>query len=298
VKPGVGVVVVLLSLLGTNFLHGGESEGLHSESVEVNGIRLHYRIGGSGPPLLLLHGFSGSGTWWDPLVAEFAESHTTIVPDLPGHGRSEGREGPYRYRDAASDLFGLLDHLGIENVRGMGYSAGGEVLLHMAIDRPERIETMALVAAAHTLPDEAVAALKEFPTFEENPPAYREYWLQNHPGGEPQVRSLLAAMRGLADVPENMVGEEQLGRITAPTLLVVGDRDPFVPLEVVLRTFRALPQAELWVVPGQEHSAVWPDWGGSQAAGEIFPGVVIGFLQGATGEHRGELSESPKGETR
>jgi pimeloyl-ACP methyl ester carboxylesterase len=283
-RQATGVVVVLAMLVGNGGLRALTSAEFRSESAEVNGIRLHYRIGGSGPAVLLLHGFSGAGVWWDSVMDDFAASHTTIVPDLPMHGRSEGRDGPYRYADVAKDLYGLLDHLGIKRTRGVGYSAGGEVLLHMAIDQPQRIEAMSLVAAAHEIPEAGITMMRKFPEVEDCPEAYRDYWLQVHPGGEPQVRSLLKAMRPLADIPGNMVGEDALARIEAPTLLIVGDRDPFVPLEIVLQMLRALPEAELWVVPGQEHLPLWPAWGGSPAAGETFPGVVVDFFQEAAGE--------------
>ncbi len=289
-RIGITLALTAVVLLGAGrspAQQGFEGTKFRNGSAEANGIRLHYRIGGSGPPLLLIHGFTGTGAWWEPLLNTFGAHHTTIIPDLPGHGRSESRDGPYRYSVVANDLHALLDHLKINKVRAVGFSAGGEIALHMALQQPKRIEAMALVGAAHELPEAAISILRGFPDLEDNPLAYREYWLRIHPGGKPQVRSLLAAMRGLADVPDNMVGEELLGLIEAPTLLVVGDRDPWVSLEIALRAFRALPEAALWVVPGQEHLAVWPDWGGSGPAGEIFPRVVLDFLQNAVGERTG-----------
>ncbi len=220
-------------------------------------------MAGSGPPLLLLHGFSGAGSWWDPLLGDLSQEHTLIIPDLPLHGRSTGHPGPYLYRQVSAELFALLDHLGIDRVQAIGYSAGGAILLHMATQQPRRIKAMSLVSAAHTLTEPNREVLRTWPAFEAMPETTRTYWLGAHPGGEAQVRRLLEALRGMADESDNMsFTPEDLARIQARTLLIVGDRDALVPLELALEMHRAIPDAALWVVPGVGHSPVLPNWGG------------------------------------
>lgn len=249
-------------------------------TAEVNGVRLHYRVVGAGPPLLLLHGFTGAGSWWDPLLDDLSKDHTVIVPDLPAHGRSTGHPGPYLYRQAARDMYALLDYLGIGRFNAIGYSAGGIILLHMATQELHRIEAMTLVSAAHRSIDPVRTLLREWPELEANPEEMRSYWLRIHPGGEDQVRSLLDSLRSLADEGDNMsFTPESLSRIEARTLLVTGDRDPLVPLELALEMYRAIPDAAIWVVPSQGHSAIWPDWGGSPEAGRVFPDVVREFFR-------------------
>lgn len=247
-----------------------------AESVEVNGIRIHYRVAGSGPPLLLLHGYTGAGAWWNPLLKHFADDYTTIVPDLPGHGRSEGRSGPYRFDKVATDLYALMDELGMGRFRAIGYSGGGITLIHMATQEPSRIESMALVSATHVL---AKADILAFPLFQDHPARAREYWLKVHPGGEAQVRELIARFHEVGDIAEEMsFTPEQLSTIEGRTLLVVGDRDGLLPLPLVMKMYQALPRAALWVIPNKGHSAIWPDWGGSEEAASIFPDVVTQFL--------------------
>jgi pimeloyl-ACP methyl ester carboxylesterase len=249
---------------------------LRADSVEVNGIRLHYRIAGSGPPLLLLHGYTGTSAWWDPLLKRFADDYTTIVPDLPGHGRSEGRSGPYRFDRVATDLHALMDALGLGRFRAIGYSGGGIALLHMATQRPRRIEAMAIVSATHVPAKEDILA---FPDFQDHPSQARAYWLTVHPGGEAQVRELIASFRALGAVVEKVhITPEELSTVKRRTLLIVGDRDPLVPLHVVTEMYQALPQSALWVIPDAGHAAIWPDWGGSDQAASIFPDVVTRFL--------------------
>lgn len=266
------VLLVLLAPVGVS----AQASSARADSVEVDGVQLHYRIAGSGPPLLLLHGFTGTGVWWDPYLASLSENYRTIVPDLPGHGRSRSGPHPYRFDHVATDMYRLMDELEIDRFRAIGYSGGGIVLIHMATRQPGRMESMAVLSAPH-LPSRA--NIVGFPSFEDHPQRTREHWLEMHPGGEGQVRELIASFHALEElVDEISVTADQLSTIETRTLLVVGDRDPMIPLRGVMEMYRAVPEAALWVVPGKGHSALWPDWGGSVEAASIFPSVVTGFL--------------------
>jgi pimeloyl-ACP methyl ester carboxylesterase len=248
-------------------------------SVVVAGVTFHVRIEGAGTPLLLLHGFTGAGRWWDPLVKDLAARHTVIIPDLPLHGRSTGRHA-WRYADVAADVLGLMDELGIARFRAVGYSAGGEVLLHMAVRQPERHDAVVLVSAVHRLSEDSRETLRNWPAFDEMPQQVREFWLEAHPGGREQVAVLADALRGVADQDDAMnFTPEELTRMTAPTLIVVGDQDGFAPVEVAVELFRALPRAGLWVVPGQGHSPLLEKWGGSAEAQRVFADVVSRFFE-------------------
>jgi pimeloyl-ACP methyl ester carboxylesterase len=269
------VTAALATLLASEGLCA-QSATLRAESVDVNGMRLHYRVGGTGPPLLLLHGFTGAGVWWNPVVERLAENYTTIVPDLPGHGRSEGGPDPYRFDEVATDVYSLMDRLGIARFRAVGYSGGGIVLIHMATQEPGRIEAMAVVAAPHI---HSSATILGFPPFENHPTQVRDFWLEVHPGGEAQVRRLIASFHGLSKCVEQIdVPPEKLSNIEARTLIVLGDRDPVVPVPLALEMYQAIPNAALWMIPMQGHFALWPDWGGSAEAASIFPAVVTRFL--------------------
>jgi pimeloyl-ACP methyl ester carboxylesterase len=269
------VSAALVALLAAGG-RGAHSATIRADSVEVDGSRLHYRVGGDGPPLLLLHGFTGAGVWWDPFLERLAESYTTIVPDLPGHGRSQGGPDPYRFDAVATVVHALMDELGIDRFRAIGYSGGGIVLIHMATQEPGRIESMAVVSAPHV---HDRSAILEFPRFEDHPEQVREYWLEVHPGGDAQVRRLIASFHHLSEhVEEIDVPPAELSSIQARTLIVLGDRDPELPVHLALEMYRAIPDAALWIIPAQGHWAIWPDWGGSAEAASIFPAVVTRFL--------------------
>ncbi len=246
--------------------------------ADTNGIRLHYRVVGTGPALLLIHGFTWTGEWWDPLLPGLARDHRVIVIDLPGHGRSTSHSGPWSYRQVASDMYALLDRLGVQRVQAIGHSAGGNTLVHMATQQPARMEAMVLISGGHRLLSSARKYVREV-TYESLSESARTALLRAQPGGEAQVRSLLNAMHGVTDDYEDLsFTSERLSQIRARTLLVWGDRDPFYPIDVAIELHQAIPNAAIWVVPFQGHFPLWPEWGGSVEAARDFPVVVTRFL--------------------
>jgi pimeloyl-ACP methyl ester carboxylesterase len=115
--------------------------------ASVNGIEMYYGLHGDGPPLVLLHGFTGSNHHWQPFIADFAQEHTLILVDLRGHGRSTNPSNQFTHRQAALDVFALLDQLGIDTFKAVGASSGGMTLIHMATQQPARVEAMVLIGA-------------------------------------------------------------------------------------------------------------------------------------------------------
>jgi 3-oxoadipate enol-lactonase len=112
-------------------------------SVDVNGARLWYDEAGSGPALLLLHGGLGDSGLWEPVVPFLADHFRVIRTDLRFFGRSTGPAAPWSWH---RDAVGLLDELGIERTALAGLSLGGRIALELALDEPDRIGALALVA--------------------------------------------------------------------------------------------------------------------------------------------------------
>lgn len=244
--------------------------------ANINGHTLHYRIAGKGPVLLLLHGFTLTGRQWVPLAGHFTKAYTTVIPDLPGHGGSSLVPGAFSFSKTAELMNGLLDKLGAQRACGMGHSAGGMTLLHMAAQRPGRLDAMILVGGPHHIgPDLRNKTREE--TWENQEPAVQEWYLKMHPGGQEQVAYLFGQFLGLADNQER-VPPEVLGTIQTRTLIIWGDRDPYFPLEMPLELYRALPHAALWVVPEQGHSPLWVDMEGSAQAAACFLKIAADFL--------------------
>jgi N-formylmaleamate deformylase len=97
-----------------------------TEVCETNGINIHYsRTGGSKPPLVLLHGLTGSGACWSPLARTLEGEYDLVMPDARGHGNSSTPLDGYRYEDYASDVVGLIQGLGLAAPVLLGHSMGG-----------------------------------------------------------------------------------------------------------------------------------------------------------------------------
>src|SRR6185436_4482041 len=120
-----------------------------------------YEVRGEGEPLLLLHGFTGSGDDWKHVFPVWPNGWRLVVPDLRGHGRSTNPSRQFTFRQAALDVLELLDRLGLERVKAIGMSAGAKTLLHMATTQRERLEAMVLVSAAPYYPQEARALMAQ-----------------------------------------------------------------------------------------------------------------------------------------
>jgi len=125
--------------------------------VRLNGLELNAEIDGSGPPLLVLHGFTGSIGAWDevrPAIAAFARA---IWVDALGHGQSAAPAEPGRYSLdwSTRDLAALLDALELERVDVLGYSMGGRAALHFAVNALPRVRRLILESASPGLEDDA-----------------------------------------------------------------------------------------------------------------------------------------------
>jgi 2-succinyl-6-hydroxy-2,4-cyclohexadiene-1-carboxylate synthase len=124
--------------------------------VRANGIDFHVEDHGNGPPLVLLHGFTGSAASWSPVSRDLANVHRVIAIDLIGHGGSSAPVDPSRYafEQALDDLAEVTDRLGIARASWLGYSLGGRLALGMALDYPDRVSSLMLVSATAGIHDE------------------------------------------------------------------------------------------------------------------------------------------------
>jgi pimeloyl-ACP methyl ester carboxylesterase len=244
-------------------------ESLPGRIEILNGVQLYFEVHGTGEPLFLLHGFSGSSQDWKPSLAQWGDRFQLILPDLRGHGRSSILSKPFRHDDAAADIFALLDHLQITSFSAVGISAGGNVLLHMATKQPLRVNAMVLVSATPYFPAQARQIMRQY---EKTVPAQElERLRRSHPGGDPQIEALLASTSAFADSYNDLnFTPPYLSTIQARTLIIQGDRDPLYPVELSLEMARAIPHSSLWIIPGVGHGPVigarWPDFINAAAA--------------------------------
>jgi 2-succinyl-6-hydroxy-2,4-cyclohexadiene-1-carboxylate synthase len=247
--------------------------------LAVNGIRLETRSAGSGPPLLLLHGFTGRGATWASHLPAFRRRHRTIVVDLLGHGRSDGPADPGRHavECQAADLATLLARLDAIPSDVLGYSMGARIALRLALDHPSAVRRLVLESpsagiadagdrAARRASDDALAATIE----RDGIAAFVDQWeaqpiFASQAAMSPTARRRLRAER-LANRPEGLaaslrgagqgiatpVGGE-LGRVRVPVLVVAGALDA-TGLARAKEVVAALPDARLAIVEGAGHA--------------------------------------------
>lgn len=230
--------------------------------AEINGIQMYYEMYGEGEPLVMLHGFSGSGANWKPFVEEFAETYKLIIPDLRGHGRSTNPTNQFTHRQAALDVYALLDELKIEKFRAMGISTGGMTLIHMATQQPERAEAIVLIGATIYFPEQAREIMRQR-TVEGLSEREWEAYRDRHKHGDDQIRALINEFHGFKDSYDDMnFTPPYLSTIKARTSVVHGDRDKFFPVSIPVEMYRSIPNSYLWVIPNGGHV---PIYGNNQA---------------------------------
>jgi pimeloyl-ACP methyl ester carboxylesterase len=137
-------------LLGSSSLVGATSPaspGFSDRFGDVNGTRLHYLIGGTGSPVVLLHGYAQTGHMWLPILPYLAERHTVIVPDLRGAGESAKPEAGYDKKSMAVDIHELTSSLGFKRVSIVGHDIGLMVAYAYAAQFPQATERLVLMDA-------------------------------------------------------------------------------------------------------------------------------------------------------
>ena len=118
-----------------------------TQDIAVDGAKIHVRVGGKGPAVVMLHGFGDTGDMWAPLAADLAKDHTVVVPDLRGLGLSSIPEGGYDKKTQAGDVRGVLAALGIENAVIIGHDIGTMVAFAYASRYPQLTDQLVVMDA-------------------------------------------------------------------------------------------------------------------------------------------------------
>ena len=121
--------------------------GFVQRDIATNGVSIHVRSGGSGPAVLLLHGYGETGDMWVPLAAALARDHTVIVPDLRGLGLSSKPAGGFDKKTQADDVGGVLTALGVERADVVAHDIGNMVAFQFAARYPQRMRRLVLIDA-------------------------------------------------------------------------------------------------------------------------------------------------------
>jgi pimeloyl-ACP methyl ester carboxylesterase len=147
-----GAAIFLLIPLIASFPLGAQNEvqlpaGFSSQDTHVDGLKLHYAMGGHGPAVILLHGFAETSRMWTPILPALSEKFTVIAPDLPGIGDSSIPAKGINMKDAAISIHSLVRSLGIQKARVVGHDIGLMVAYAYAAQFPSEVEKLAVMDA-------------------------------------------------------------------------------------------------------------------------------------------------------
>jgi len=219
----------------------------------VNDLNMYYELHGDGPPLLLLHG--GSGSIPEKWIPFFTPLFRVMAPEQMGHGRTaDVIDRPFHYHDMAEDTLELMRQLGIESTVVVGYSDGGIIGLDMAIHHPERVIKLAVTGANARFEGYTTENQEFARSFDPVSQPVSEKYAELSPDGAEHWPVVLGRLKPMWAAEPSFTNEE-LQSIGAPTLLVIGDRDIVTP-EHAVEMFRTIPEAQLCVVPNAAHGTM------------------------------------------
>lgn len=235
--------------------------------LHVGNVTIRYRVIGEGPPVLLLHGYTDRVEMWVGPADSLARAHQVIVPDLRGFGKSSVPKRVEDYGKAMMwDLVALLDDLSIPRVHVAGYSMGGLLAAHLALEVPERVASVTLVAGALYVDSaeaqrevavwadsiEAGRGLAPFfewilPTFSKKDVAEVAEQLQ----ADNTYDALVLSLRSFPQMPLSL---QRVRATRVPAILVIGSDDPLTKLS--RRMAGEWPHATYIEVPGANHADI------------------------------------------
>lgn len=239
--------ILLILLISTSFLGLGQNEK-KAETVTIDGNNIYYEVYGEGEPLFLLHPWTLSSKYWIPYVSDFEQDYEVYLIDLPGHGRSDAFDKNWTVNNSTQILNGLVEYLGLEQIRAIGFSYGADVIFQLTTINPKLLKSIITIGAAGTYD------AKDFP-------GHIEYfsvsnldnlsWINAYQLDDEHINGMLNYYINYKII----LNDKQLKNIDSDVLLILGDDDDSMPLEEVARFRRNLPNSDLWILPNSQHGA-------------------------------------------
>ena len=235
------------------------------QMAEVNGVRLHFVKGGTGEPLVLLHGFPQTWYEWHRIMPELAEKYTVIAPDLRGMGASSKPLSGYDDRTVAEDIYQLIKHLGLEQICIVGHDVGAPVACAYAESYPEDVRRLVVIEggkmpelsqippqywhmAFHAEPDiaESLIVGRErlylswfYRKFGYNPAAFTDADIDEYVRWYSEVGAMRAALqyyrKGQQNAGQNKESQKQ--KIEMPVLAIGGEQSMESSVEMMMQEF-------------------------------------------------------------
>ena len=231
----------------------------------VDGIWVNYKVTGEGNPLLVLHGWGSSSASWARVAEMLTEKgYQVIVPDLPGFGKTPAPSAVWGVEEYATFVHEFVEALGLQKYILAGHSFGGQVAVQFAVQHPEKLEKLVLIAAAAVRRTPgvlkklvvAVAKVVSFllylVPFEDLRNNIRSalYMLIRRPG-------YLKAQGIMRDVFKKVIAQDltaKFSKISAPTLIIWGDKDEMTPIQDAHLIQELIPNSRLEIIEGGKHA--------------------------------------------
>jgi pimeloyl-ACP methyl ester carboxylesterase len=230
--------------------------------VNANGIKIFYESFGSGKPLIFLHGIMGTSQVWKPYVPLLSNDFNIILPDVRGHGKTENPSKKIDLHSMADDIAALIDALKLDKPFLCGWSTGGDISLDIAMRYPDCVSRLIVGGVTLRVTEAAIETLKamgleapgqiNFEQAEKAIPQLTEVWKNDHSQSPSYWKELLIQV-SFEMINPTLPAEDDLKRISIPTLIIWGDRDQFLPVEDAVELYRLIPNAQLAVVPNADH---------------------------------------------
>jgi pimeloyl-ACP methyl ester carboxylesterase len=232
--------------------------------VQANGLKMYYEEYGSGEPLVLIHASLATGAGnWKAYIPYLSPHFRLIMPDLRGHGRTNNPQGEIRLPTLTDDLVAFIKELNLEKPFLCGWSGGGDIALDIGIRYPNLVKAMVVGGVTHRVSEEYFESIRamgaqapgkvDIEQFEKAMPQFAELLRIVHSQSSDHWKTLLTQISHEMLEP-TLPSHDDLKKIEAPTLIIWGDRDQFLPVEDALELYRLLPNAELAVLPNVDHS--------------------------------------------
>lgn len=255
-------------------------------TVSVNHHRIAYAEIGTGPPVILLHGFGGSMWNWEYQHEALSKHYRLLIPDLLGSGLSDKPSGPYAPKDLIDFFRTFMDVMNIPEAVLIGNSMGAGLAMGMALDHPERVDRLVLISGLPPNLRESVASRKYQQFMNHRPPLWLAK-LGNWMGGRSTTEKLLQEIIFRQELITPLVIERsfqnrqrgglieplyalldniddweaqygsRINQIRQKTLVLWGEHDRVLPPDVGERLTQALPQATWKIVPESGHLPQW-----------------------------------------
>ncbi len=243
------VISILIFLVGSA-TYGQVKVNPDGKFFDYKGTKIYYEDTGTGEPLLLLHNFINTADCWKPYIESYSKHYRTIAVDMMGHGRSDiyNKDDPdFKHGDYAKMIIALLDSLELEKVNAIGASSGGTTLHYLNVMQPDRFKSVITVGGhiyyskqcrdgIATIGMDQIMELAAFHGTEKQDYLAKAFWND----------------RKLAD-GDPAFTPDKLNTIKAKWLVVLGDNDFFIPLQLGIEMYQGIPDSRLWIVPNGGH---------------------------------------------